>query len=1031
MQRRIAGPAGRPRLHVGPACPAVATTSGGALGGRAVLQLPVTTERRRRRQREDEQQQGWRRADEAHAEPQPPGAEQPQPARLAAAPTVAAAPAPAAAAARHPTPGSRRRLLGRARIAELQAAAAEAAAAAVPEAAPAADAAPSAAAAARRLTGLITSAQSWRDLERVLFGRRQPEGGLNAIHASAALSRLAKLLPKPEAAGARDAGVQQLLLRLEALVASLLAPHVAQGPAQGPAAAAAGGSERRRQQPNQQQQPTQQQQQQQAVALQPQQLATIVWAWGTMRHRPDPGTLSLLWRASVSRLGRHTPQELAMTVWGIGRLRQRPPPDWMAAFEAASRHRMWAFKPQELAMALWGLAELGLSPGDAWWSEARAAALAKAPGFSPRDAAQVLWAVAALRAPGPREWADGLLGAAAARGALPLFSARDASNSVWALARLSQQQGQGQGQERQQQQHAHPGSPAAAGESAFAGWALQLLAAMSRSNVKLASATMRDHANILWGLAALRLQPPAEWAAEAWRATGDALARAAPVGQQQEEEQQQQRQQQQRQQQQRQQQQQQQRQEQEQEQEQQLWRQRQGQHTEARGPWGAGPPQPAGASHQGGAAAGACSSVRSSPGEPGWRAPPPVDERDAAHLAWAAAAMQQQPGPSWLAALWRATLPALPSYGAQAAATLLWASARLGGRPPMPWTAAALGAVRRDLANLQPQGACMLLWALAALGHRPSSGFMRDVLARLQLELHLLPPAGFAGTLGALGALRYCPGGTWWDACWYCLAPAVPEMGSRELCGVACGAAVLGWAAPPASAAALGARAARVLPAAGPGPGGRLLLALGRLGWRPGAGAEGESLLRACAALLCSSGSTSSGSTTSGSGDGVGSSGGGLDPPTARDVVRILCGVRRLGLAPDAGWLEAARRALLAPRASPSPRDAAAALVELSALGAAAPDAGWLGRALDALLAPTAGGAEALPPSLLDAAAAALAAWPGAAPSEAHVRGLLAARVAARAAAAAEGRAGGPGAFTVPADAMAAWEALAARCAGA
>jgi hypothetical protein len=473
--------------------------------------------------------------------------------------------------------------------------------------------------------------------------------------------------------------------------------------------------------------------------------------------------------------------------------------------------------------------------------------------------------------------------------------------------------------------------------------------------------SVQDHANIMWGLAALRLQPSAAWAAIAWDGSGAALEAAAAAAAAHAQRQQQP----------------------EEEEQQQL----EGRQLQLQ--------------------------LRQQPEAPD---DPPVaflDERDAAHLAWAAARLQppHQPGRAWLRRLWAASRPALPRYGAQAATMLLWSSARLGAAPPLPWTAAALAAVRSDLASLQPQGACQLLWALAALRQRPSSGFMRRMLERLQLELHLLPPAGFAHVLSALAALRYCPGATWWDSWWYCLRhDALARMAPGELAATLRGAAALGWPVPADALLALGAHAARVMPAAGLGEQGAIIHRLARLGWRPdgggGAGGdEAERLLAACAAALRRDGAAAPG-----------------------EAAQLLRGVARLGLAPGAAWLEAAEAALAGGGGDAlAPYRAAQALAALSDLGAA-PGQACADALLSSLLPERAAAgpqpAAPLPPALLDAAAAALAGWPHLRLSEPQVRGLLAARVASRAAAAAVA----DGGEDDPIDGLAAWESLVARC---
>jgi hypothetical protein len=427
----------------------------------------------------------------------------------------------------------------------------------------------------------------------------------------------------------------------------------------------------------------------------------------------------------------------------------------------------------------------------------------------------------------------------------------------------------------------------------------------------------------------------------------------------------------------------------------------------------------------------------------------PLDERDAAQLAWATASLRLRPPAPWLRALWAAAAPGLPCYSTQAASTLLWAAARLGGRadggnsggssscpgarPSLAWVDAALSAASRDLASLQPQGAVQLLWALATLRHRPSAGFMRQALARLQLELHVLPPEGFASVLWSLVSLGYSPGDTWWSSCWYCLAHKAGAMGAFEVASVAAAAAALQADPPPGVIAALSARGLAVLPGAAPAVAARLLLALAQLGWQPRAsssdGSDGVSdgsggnsrteaaaVLSACGAALRSAAATASPS----------------------DALGLLRAAAALGLAPDRPWLEAAEAALLAGakgRPVLSPSEAADGVVLVAALGGA-PGQAWADAMLASAVPKPPPAADATPVSCqrqqqkrgarrplaaeqLDALAAALAGWDHVLLEGEAVRRLLAARVAA---------AGGDGGVTPLKEALVAWEALAARC---
>jgi hypothetical protein len=484
-----------------------------------------------------------------------------------------------------------------------------------------------------------------------------------------------------------------------------------------------------------------------------------------------------------------------------------------------------------------------------------------------------------------------------------------------------------------------------------------LPACSSRACPSARRCPLQDYANIFWGLGALQLPPSDAWLQTAWAETGARLATAARAQPQarvagQPEEQQQ-------------------------------WEQDLAVDVEA-GPLASyNSSSLSGVNSDDSGIGGSEGSLESSGAAEG--PGPPLDERDVAHLAWGAAALRLRPPAGWLCALWAASAPGLPRYGAQPAATLLWALARLGRAaaagggpgastlaPPLAWVHAALAAVAADLASLQPQGAVQLLWALAALRHRPSPGFMRDALARLQLELHLLPPGGFAAVLSSLAALGYSPGPTWWASCWYCLTPKAAAMDAGELGAAASAAAALRATPPPAAAAALGGRALALLLGAAPPAAGPLLLALARLGWRPDGGSGAAAVLAACERVLRAPEAKASGA----------------------DAVAALRATAALGLAPPAVWLAAAEAALLACAGSLPPRDAAAGVVQLAALGGAPPQA-WV----DAMMGATLGLGPPLgaaPPDGASAADSARAAGGGAAAATADQPQQQAPRGAAR-----------------------------------
>jgi hypothetical protein len=305
-QRRVGAPL-RGRGRAGPPCPAVATGSGALSGG--LRGPPLVIQRRQRQQQQREQEQ------EQLAEEQPWGEDAP----AEPGPSSQAAASAAAAAAReqqrghraragampHGPPGTRRRLLGRARIAA-EAAAAAAAEAGAAEVGPAPGAAAGGAPggggaaqarAARELTSRLCAARTPRQLHALL--RQAVDAAAagagprpNLIHASAALSRLGRLLPRGAAATARrgtDPDLAPLLRLLDGIVVAELAAWGGGrlgGAAAAASAAAPGGGRRgtadaaRGAVTTTLQQPGSEQAAAAGPPLQPQQLATIIWVSG-------------------------------------------------------------------------------------------------------------------------------------------------------------------------------------------------------------------------------------------------------------------------------------------------------------------------------------------------------------------------------------------------------------------------------------------------------------------------------------------------------------------------------------------------------------------------------------------------------------------------------------------------------------------------------------------------------------------------------------------------------------------------------
>jgi hypothetical protein len=213
------------------------------------------------------------------------------------------------------------------------------------------------------------------------------DGELSPSAASAALQRLATLLPRGGAALKGDA-------RFSALCA-----HV----------------------------------QRATPSLRPRTLANVLFAFGALAAPPDADWLRRAEGACAGALHTMGAEDAANAIWGLTVCGHRPSDKWLRTWDAVWLERMTAaaaaaaaaaadgsavaaaVHPQAIERALWACGTLAHSPGRDALALTAAAAARVARAAPPGALAHTLWALAVLRAPpAPREAAD-LAAAAAAK----------------------------------------------------------------------------------------------------------------------------------------------------------------------------------------------------------------------------------------------------------------------------------------------------------------------------------------------------------------------------------------------------------------------------------------------------------------------------------------------------------------------------------------------------------------------------------------------------------------------------------------
>lgn len=143
--------------------------------------------------------------------------------------------------------------------------------------------------------------------------------------------------------------------------------------------------------------------------------------------------------------------------------------------------RMPQASPQAMANLLWASAKLGLAPAPAWLSAFYSLSLPQLPSWSGQAVSNVLWAMVQLQLRPDNAWLHRLFGCTLQR--LTSFSTRDLANIAWALASL--------------------------GVSPPRSWVHALLAASQQRLQRQNQLAGQELSTLMWGLASLAPEPSA------------------------------------------------------------------------------------------------------------------------------------------------------------------------------------------------------------------------------------------------------------------------------------------------------------------------------------------------------------------------------------------------------------------------------------------------------------------------------------------------------------------------------------------
>lgn len=213
-------------------------------------------------------------------------------------------------------------------------------------------------------------------------------------------------------------------------------------------------------------------------------LPCLLWSTAQLQYRPSDEALSVFLVETARQVVDYSPQGIVVVLLAVGRLSVTPSAKWQNTFVAASYDLLPFFTPREASALLVGLARQQYIPREGWlhsWWYETAAML---PSFSAQQLANSLLAAVQLGQAPPKVWLNRWL--RRSRGCLAQgeFTGRGLSMVLHAFACLEH----GPGHE----------------------W-MELLWLATGNEDMLSSFDHFSCERILWGLAKLRILPPADW----------------------------------------------------------------------------------------------------------------------------------------------------------------------------------------------------------------------------------------------------------------------------------------------------------------------------------------------------------------------------------------------------------------------------------------------------------------------------------------------------------------------------------------
>ncbi|KAL0048903.1 hypothetical protein WJX82_001964 [Trebouxia sp. C0006] len=172
----------------------------------------------------------------------------------------------------------------------------------------------------------------------------------------------------------------------------------------------------------------------QADQCKPQQIANIMWAFGTLSFKPQQHLLDVLATQALSKLTGFNPQNLANFIWAYARMELQPPADVLQDFLAECELKLGQFAPQNISNMLWACATLGVSPGRKFLAAVTSVSLLQLHLFTPQAIKDTLWAMATIGYTPAKPFLQGA--ADLCLYLMSQFNPQNIANAIWAFAKF-------------------------------------------------------------------------------------------------------------------------------------------------------------------------------------------------------------------------------------------------------------------------------------------------------------------------------------------------------------------------------------------------------------------------------------------------------------------------------------------------------------------------------------------------------------------------------------------------------------------